>query len=84
MYVVCVREDFPSRRYCNMCDPFLCPVFCDNLPLPLGMIIRKFENAEPRVQFYEPGNYHTVCVGVLWVYRVCVNEVVIETGPFVV
>lgn len=31
-----------------------------------------------------PWNYHTVCVGVLWVYRVCEDEVVVEIGLLVV
>lgn len=66
------------------CVPFPLSCILWQYPASAGNDNTKIWNAEPRVQFYEPGNYHTVCVGVLWVYRVCVNEVVIETGPLVV
>lgn len=71
MYVVCVREDFPSRRYCNICAPFLCPVFCDNLPLPLGMIIRKFKTLSREFSFMNQG-ITTRCVSACCGYIVFV------------
>lgn len=71
MHVVwCVREDFPSRRYCNMCAPSFV-LFLWQSPASAGNENTKIWNAEPRVQFMNHG-ITTRCVSACCGYIVFV------------